>query len=156
MRPPACVPALACALAALGGCATPSPYGNFVRGAAASFEQAIAADAVGQLAALYPPANTRLDLRQATPDGFGTSLVQGLRARGYAVGEQGRPMQARPGPAAASAPAAPGLPLRYILDQVGDPDLYRVTLSIGSRALTRAYLMRGGTAHAAGAWARME
>lgn len=152
VRPVFSFSAVACALAALAGCATPSPYGNFVRGASASFEQSIAADAVKQVAAVYPPANTRLDLQQPTPDAFGTSLVQALRARGYAVGEQGRSVQAT----AASAPAVPGLPLRYVLDHAGSPDLYLVTLSIGSQSLARVYLMRGDTASPAGAWVRRE
>lgn len=156
VRPVVSLCASVCAMAALGGCATPSPYGNFVRNAVASFEQTIAADAARQVAAIHPPANTRVDLRQATPDAFGTSLVQALRARGYAVSEQGRPLQASTRPATASAPVAPGLPMRYVLDHAGGPDLYRVTLSIGDQSLARAYLMRNGTAHPAGAWVRKE
>lgn len=62
----------------LGGCATTSQYGNFVQSAALD-QQKLATDAVQQLATLYAPARTRLELQQPTPDPFGQALVKSLR-----------------------------------------------------------------------------
>ena len=68
----------------LGGCATTSQYGNFVQSAALD-QQKLATDAVQQLATLYAPARTRLELQQPTPDPFGQALVKSLRDKGYAL-----------------------------------------------------------------------
>ncbi len=145
----------------LGGCATGRPYGNFVAASAALDQPALAAQATRQLAALWPPARTRVALKQPTADTFGTALVGQLRAAGYAVQEAG--------PAAAAASAAPGtapvdpagttsetLPLRYVLDHDAGTDLYWLTLAVGEQSITRAYLAQGGTARPAGAWVRRE
>lgn len=73
-------------LAGLAGCATHdatnAPYGNFVQDAPAACDQKMAADAVKRLLVLYPPARTRFELRQITPDAFGTALVAALRSKG--------------------------------------------------------------------------
>lgn len=81
---------LALLVVGLAGCATtaPSTYGNFTQSAPAAFNQTMADDAVKQLVAVYPPASTRFDLQHATPDAFGSSLVESLRAKGYALGVQ--------------------------------------------------------------------
>ena len=117
----------------LAGCATTGQYGNFVP--AAANQQQIATDAVQQLATLYPPAKTRFELHQATPDAFGLALVNTLRAP-------------------AGAPAA--LPLRYVLDQAGTTNLYRLTLLVGNQSITRPYLEENGSFVPAGYWARKE
>ena len=83
----------------LGGCATTSQYGNFVQSAALD-QQKLATDAVQQLATLYAPARTRLELQQATPDAFGQALVLTLRERGYAL------LEVNPASAKAQATAA--------------------------------------------------
>ena len=128
----------------LAGCATaPPPYGNFIREAPEGYGRTVAEDAVRQLTVVYPPANTRFDLRQPNPDPFGTWLMQSLRAKGYAVQE---------GAAAPGAPAV--LPLRYVFDRAAN--LYRVTLLVGDQSLTRAYLAHNGAVHPAGAWVRKE
>ena len=156
-------------LGGLGGCATPelSAYGNFTQSAPAAFHQAMAIDAVKQLVAVYPPAHTRLDLQQATPDAFGSRLVESLRVKGYALLEfkPGSKTAALPATATATATAmatatdraaGAGKPLRYILDQL-DANLYRVTLRVGDQSLTRAYLAaQSGTLRPAGAWVRKE
>nr|ANC48769.1 conjugative transfer protein [Variovorax paradoxus] len=82
----------------LGGCATTSQYGNFVQSAALD-QQKLATDAVQQLATLYAPARTRLELQQPTPDPFGQALVKSLRDKGYALLEYdpGRRFHAGPG-----------------------------------------------------------
>ncbi|EPE6923662.1 conjugal transfer protein TrbH [Escherichia coli] len=149
--------------ATLAGCAT-SKYGSFVHDAPAAYNQTIATDAVKQLVKLYPPAQTRLELQQATPDPFGIALVTDLRAQGYAVMEYKPDGNAAAAPAAASSaaakPATPqtqgGYPLRYVLDQFSDSNLYRLTIMVGSQSLTRAYLAQNNTMVPAGAWVRKE
>ena len=152
--------------ASLAGCAT-SQYGSFVKSSPAVFDQKMATDTVTQLVKLYPPATTRLELQQATPDTFGIALVNNLRAQGYAVMEY-QPVTASA--TAASAPAAdgksaaqpaaqstlPGYPLRYVLDQFSGTNMYRVTVLVGSQSLTRAYTAQNDTVLPAGAWVRKE
>jgi hypothetical protein len=153
-------------LGGFGGCATtaPSAYGNFTQGAPAAFQQTMAIDAVKQLVAVYPPANSRLDLQHATADVFGSSLVESLRAKGYALLEfkPGSEKSVRSSGSASAtsvttetAPGA-GKPLRYIVDKP-DANLYRLTLLVGNQSLTRAYLAaQSGALHPAGAWVRKE
>jgi hypothetical protein len=152
-------------LVGLAGCATTnSPYGNFAQNSPAADDQKMADDAVKQLVAVYPPASTRFDLHQVTPDAFGASLVESMRAKGYALlefkpapaGQQGRAATAASDATATPAPAAPGLPLRYIVDQAAGSNLYRVTLLVGNQSLTRAYSAQNGSVFPAGAWVRKE
>lgn len=157
---------LALVVISLAGCATTSPsttYGNFTQGVPAALNQTVADDAVKQLVAVYPPASTRFDLQQATPDAFGSSLVESLRAKGYALLEF-KPASSKttttsttttisPAP---TASATTGQPLRYIFDQA-DTNLYRVTLLVGTQSLTRAYsAAQNGMLVPAGAWLRKE
>jgi hypothetical protein len=152
-------------LGSLAGCATPElpAYGNFTQSAPAAMHQTLADDAAKQLAALYPPATTRLDLQQATPDAFGSRLVESLRAKGYALLEfkPGSKTAAVPSTATATATATDrsagaGRPLRYILDQL-DANLYRLTVRVGDQSITRAYApAQSGTLRPAGAWVRKE
>nr|WP_011255133.1 lipoprotein [Achromobacter xylosoxidans]CAI47820.1 mating pair formation protein TrbH [Achromobacter xylosoxidans A8] len=141
---------------ALGGCATTGQYGNFVPPTATVDQQQLAREAWQQLAVLYPPAKTRLELQQATPDAFGQALVLTLRERGYALLEF-NPASAKAQATAANEPASPAaLPLRYVLDQAGDSNLYRLTLLVGHQSITRPYLVQDGSFAPAGYWVRKE
>lgn len=159
------LPFVALLLTGLAGCATGNTptgaqYGNFIRNPPPAHDQKMANDAVKLLIAMYPPARTRFDLQQATPDVFGTTLAESLRARGYALLEfrpaSHRTAASTPGPAAPAATLAPSLPLRYILDLDSDSNLYRITLLVGNQSLTRAYLAQNGALYPAGSWVRME
>jgi hypothetical protein len=141
----------------LAGCAsTSSPYGNFIQNTGAANDKTMAEDVVKKLVALYPPASTRFNLQHATPDAFGASLVDSMRAKGYAL------LEFQPEPtadAAAPAPTTPvptGMSLSYILDQAGDADLYRVTLLIQHQSLSRVYQIKDGMVYPAGYWIRKE
>ncbi|WP_298236557.1 conjugal transfer protein TrbH [uncultured Azohydromonas sp.] len=126
----------------LAGCATSrteAPQGNYLP--AGIDQPRLAADAVRQLVAVYPPARTRLVLEQPAKDAFGAALLQGLRASGYAVQEGGK------------APEDT-LPLRYVADQAGP--VFRVMVAVGSQSLARAYVPQGNALVPAGAWARKE
>ena len=56
----------------------------------------------------------------------------------------------------ATTAASGGLPLRYVLDQAGDSNLYRLTLMVGNQSITRPYLAQNGTFAPAGYWVRKE
>lgn len=138
----------------LGGCAA-QRYGNFV--AKTQVDQArLAGDVVRQLVAMFPPARTRFELQQPTPDLFGQALVHSLRAQGYAI-QEFHPEAAEAAASSASAGAsAGGVPLRYVLDQAGESSLYHLTLLVGAQALTRPYQAQDGTFSPAGYWVRKE
>jgi len=131
---------------ALAGCASTAPYGNFATHPPAGLEERIAADTVKQLVTLYPPARTRFHLGQSTPDAYGSALVEALRAKGYALVEFKD----------AAPAAAPALSLHYVLDAAASPNLYRVTVTVGQKSLSRAYLAQNDRVAPAGAWVRKE
>lgn len=141
---------------ALAGCVTSPPYGSFVKDSLV-IDYPIARDAVTKLTALYPPASTRFELKQPTPDTFGRALVNGLREQGYAILEEVAAPASATQPENNSAGAmTPGLPLRYVLDQASDPTQYRLTVLVGNQSLTRPYLAQNGTVVPAGYWTRKE
>jgi hypothetical protein len=153
-------------LLALTGCASISPYGNYLGESVDVNQDQLAAEAVNQLVTLYPPAKVRLELQQPTPDAFGMALVKGLRERGYAVLEF-NPKAAKAATSSAPAstakpltPSAPSAsqtwPLRYVVDQAGSLNLYRLTLMVGSQSVTRPYVHQNGELTAVGYWVRRE
>jgi len=80
----------------LGGCAsknTISNYGNFIPPSAVVDQEKIADDVAQQLAAMYPPALTALELKQPAPDPFGQALVRLLRNKGYSLMEFVQPKE---------------------------------------------------------------
>jgi len=139
-------------LVLVGLAACVARYGNFIQHTAQKYAEAnekkMAGDVVKKLAALYPPAMTRFDLLQPTSDSFGTCLVQSMRAKGYAVLE----FEAK------NKKAPAGLPLSYIVDQVKDSGLYRVTVTINrQQSLDRVYQVeQDGLVYPAGSWVRKE
>jgi len=150
---------LALLLVSLAGCATaPALYGNFIQNTAATNDKKIADDVVKKLVALYPPASTRFDLQHATPDFFGTYLLESMRSKGYAVLEfKPEPKAAVASSAPAAMPSPAGLSLSYIMDQAKGSDLYRVTLVINhQQSLDRVYQLQDGTIYPAGYWVRKE
>ncbi len=149
----------------VSGCVstTSAPYGNQLPASGPSPDR-LADDALTQLEKLYPPAHVRFELQQVATDAFGASLLKGLRERGYAVLEFDPRVSSQAASTAAVAvrgsfsttPASGALPLRYVLDQAGSPDLYRLTLVIGGQSLTRAYRPQDGVLLPAGYWSRQE
>lgn len=148
---------IAISLAGCAGGPAPAVYGNFVQGTVAADDKMMAGDVAKKLAALYPPARTRINLQQATPDGFGASLVAALRTKGYALAEF---KPAPPADASAGTVRAPGqagdIALAYVVDQPLDAGLTRVTVLINSQPLSRLYQAKDGTLAPAGYWVRKE
>jgi hypothetical protein len=73
-------------LSSLSGCATVRNE-RFTTPVPVALGNSLAADAIKQLQALYPPAQTQFNIGQPVPktDSFGTSLVLQMREKGYAV-----------------------------------------------------------------------
>jgi hypothetical protein len=157
--------------ATLSGCAggqrppqAPALHGYYTQGASPVDDKSMADDVARKLVALYPPAQTRIKLRHATPDGFGTALVSALRLKGYGLAEATAPIATAPGAddavAGAHAAAAPGqtgdISLAYVVDQPLDASQYRVTVLVNEQSLTRLYQTTDGAIAPAGYWIRKE
>ncbi|SDO53488.1 Conjugal transfer protein TrbH [Pseudomonas jinjuensis] len=136
----------------LAACAN-SPYGNFAEHSTPAINQQMASATARQLATLYPPASTRLQMGQEATDGYGIALVRSLRASGYSVREFNP--QARAADKPANTTASPLL-VNYIVDAPMDSNLYRITLLVGRESLSRAYAVQNDRLQAAGVWVRKE
>lgn len=143
-------------VAALAGCVTAPPYGNFTQDMPV-INTRIVDDTIRQMISLYPPASTQINLRQSIGDEFGITLVDGLRRKGYAVVEFVPPhMDGQFQAAPQTTTATDGVQLGYVLDYLAEEKLYRVTLSVGTGVMTRAYVVQNDAAVSAGAWLRKE
>lgn len=132
----------------LAACA--SPYGNFIKSAPTSLNDKLVADTVKQLVALYPPASTHFEIDQPTSDGYGNALVKQLRVKGYAVAVKAvEPMFIKTHETTAGA-----LRLRYVLD--APANLYRLTVSVDHKTITRAFVEQNNMIIPAGAWVQKE
>ena len=120
------------ALAILSGCGKrQGQYGNFAKADSVDLVQ----DAMSALMANYPPAKTRLALVQETEDAFCASLVETMRANGYAVAEYVGPARSDKYQPAVQKPN--GLPFAYLLD--GKSDELRMSLHVRADTLSRLY-----------------
>ena len=136
-------------LSSLSGCATVHKE-HFTTPVPVALGNSLAADAIKQLQALYPPAQTQFNIGQPVPktDSFGTSLVLQMREKGYAVQTYDSTQPA----------AVAGLNTHYTVDKPASSlfrGLYRVQLTVGKATLTRAYTAGNNTAVPAGAWAKI-
>lgn len=129
--------ALLLALAVFSGCGEKQPggFGNFAGVESVELVQ----DAMSVLTTNYPPAKTRLVLVQDVGDAFGSSIVESLRANGYAVAEYEPPQRRDKYLALVKKPD--GLAFAYLLDGKGDE--LRVLLHIGDTTLSRMYQVQG-------------
>lgn len=92
----------------------------------------IAKDATGQLATLYPPAQTHFVLESGEGNVFDKRFKSQLRNTGYALHETEDAANHKSG----------GKQLSYILDALTDVSqygYYRLTLNIGDEQLSRLY-----------------
>lgn len=134
-------------LSACGTTARTGDYGYFVTASAHLDQQRLATEAVQQLIPLYPPAKTLFKLTQPTPDAFGQAFIGDLRAHGYALLE----FATRNADNSANA-----VPLRYVVDQTNEGNMFRLTVWVGTQAITRAYVEQDGSTVPAGYWVRQE
>lgn len=142
----------------LSGCATqsrkPQPFGNFAQADSVGLVQ----DAMNMLTAVYPPAQTRLQLVQDATDPFGAALVENLRANGYAVLEYSPPP--RGDKYAALVVKPDGAAFGYLVDHMSTDDELRVTLHVGAESVSRLYRIQehanGPQYFPAGHWVRRQ
>lgn len=130
---------------ALGGCASvpPPSYGSFVI-TSGDTNKYLADDVAAQLVALYPPASTSLDLACGDNDALGQAIATALRSKGYAV-KVSSIWDAR----------SHATRMHYVFDTVSD-GFFRLTMSVGPAAVSRAYVSDGGVLAPAGDWTRKE
>ncbi|QBS13501.1 hypothetical protein [Legionella geestiana] len=126
----------------LQGCAT-TQYGHYAT-LTPTVNQAMAKDTLTRLTVLYPPARTSFTIRQSVKDPYGTALVAALRGRGYSVYEL-------TGKVPRTQKAHEGIELAYIADAPYG-NLHRVTLFIGTRIISRAYVVKDGVLKPLGYW----
>lgn len=127
----------------LPGCAT-TQYGHYAT-QEPTINQTMARDSLARLVALYPPARTSFTIRQSVKDAYGSALIAALRGRGYSVYElTGRATQSQKAPE--------GIELAYVVDAPYGKHLHRVTLVIGSRMISRAYMVKDGSLKPLGYW----
>lgn len=129
-------------LGSLLGCAS-KRYGNFSE-APSRYDQKMATDTVHQLRFLYPPAATQFNFLQKTDDPFGNALIAELRDSGYAISEFKKRQKN-------SEHSKKGNTLGYVVDQLMT-NLYRVTLTIEDKTLSRAYTTQHNLLYPAGSW----
>jgi len=99
-------------------------YGNFTAPSEGR-NVYLAQDAVRQLTRIYPAAQNTFCLNQKVTDGFGRSLIQEMRKKGYGVIENVQHKQKAN--------------FFYVVDEIELGQLYRVSLYINSQALSRLY-----------------
>ncbi len=107
----------------LSSCAS-MRYGNFTD-ISQSKDAYLVKDTVSQLTKVYPPAKNIFFLSQKVCDGFGIKLLQMMRKKGYGIVENVRPSQKAN--------------FFYVVDEVEPGNLYRVSLYIGAKTLSRVY-----------------
>lgn len=142
------------AVVMLAGCATRIKQGDYTGDP--TLKANLAEDACKGMVAVYPPASTKLSLKSEVKDDFGTALVEKLRASGFAVLEPTSAAR-RKAEEIMTPEVEQGLLFSYVLDNVPEEQLMRLTLSVGESSLSRAYRsMAGGSVAPAGAWVRKE
>ena len=133
-------------LLALAGCAT-TQYGNYVEDNSETHNSIIASDAAYQLMQIYPPASTRFNMQHPTTDPFGTALIRSLRTGGYAIQEISKSNLAG---SVNTIDDNDGATLAYIFDQ--SSDVYRLSIMIDEKILTRAYMPHEEGVVPGGSW----
>ncbi|KTD38608.1 conjugal transfer protein TrbH [Legionella nautarum] len=126
-------------LLSLSAC-TSMRYGNVSQMSEKSTEF-IVKESLIRLVSLYPPAKTKLAIVRPR-DNFGLKLIKALRQSGYSVSE--------------GSNAKGAINFFYVMDAPIQNKLYRVTLYLGSKTLTRAYSIKKGTLRPLGLWTRQE
>jgi hypothetical protein len=125
------------------GCAT--QYGSTIKNNSDANE-IIAIDSLSKLSELYLPAKTTFSLAHpvSEKDIFAQTLITGLRDKGFAVEEFKK------------GTSFTGVQLKFTLDEIRDEMLFRVSLSVDEKVITRAYRNDAGLITQASSWAFKE
>ncbi|HAT9660787.1 TPA: conjugal transfer protein TrbH [Legionella pneumophila] len=123
----------------LSSCAS-MRYGNFTQMPQGK-DGYLAADAAIQLTRVYPPAQNTFCIGQVVNDGFGLSLIQNLRKKGYGINENQCPKNKAN--------------FFYVLDEL-KPQSYRVSLFVGMQTLSRVYAKSHENIIPVSAWSHKE
>ncbi|KTC71805.1 conjugal transfer protein TrbH [Legionella birminghamensis] len=116
-------------------------YGNFTQLPPHGVER-MARDTALELSHVYPPAKNRLCLSQSIADPFGLQLIEGLRQKGFAVMEK--------------TTSSREANFSYVVDAPIASHLYRVSVFVGERSLSRAYRLYHGELVPVSGWTVQE
>jgi hypothetical protein len=137
----------------LSACVPAMKYGNYVNsniGIAA--ETALSVEDQKELARIssrqmlkaFSAQNTVLKLNQSIKDPFGEKIVEDLRKYGFSILEYGT--------MGTDSPSTKKF--NYVIDYIAgsNPLIYRVSLFVGTKSLSRVYQLNGDTLYPAGSW----
>lgn len=124
----------------LSGCMS-MHYGNFTQSSPEK-DIYLAKDAANQLVRVYPPALNTFYISQRVNDDFGIHLMHEMRTKGYGVMEHVQPKQKAN--------------FFYVVDEIEPKHLYRVSLYIGSKTLSRVYAKTQDKLVPVSAWSHKE
>lgn len=137
----------------LSACVPAMQYGNYVNsniGTAAETalsvedQTELAKISVRQMSKSFSAQNTILKLNQRIIDPFGEAVVKGLRKNGFSIVED-RKMKT-------DSPSTEKF--NYVIDYISgsNPLIYRVSLFVGTKSISRVYQLNGDTLYPAGSW----
>ena len=122
----------------LVGCSS-SKYGNYTQNQP-EINSIFAQNAYTQLSILYPPSTSSFKLSHEFNDEFGINLYEKLKSGGYAIYQ----------PASEQ-----GIDIAYVIDKT-EKDMYRVTLFVDGKQLTKCWLIKDGQVTSVGFWTKQE
>lgn len=130
----------------LVGCSS-SKYGNYTNFHTNEFNSVLAQNAYTQLSILYPPSTSSFTLSHEFNDEFGINLYEKLKSGGYAVYQPNQPNQNNQN----------NQNLAYVIDKTeNDIDMYRLTLFVDGKHLTKSFLIKNGNVTSVGFWTKQE
>lgn len=125
----------------LVGCSS-SKYGNYTQNLP-EFNSVLAQNAYTQLSILYPPSTSSFTLSHEFNDEFGINLYEKLKSGGYAIYQP------------TNQNVELGIELAYVIDKT-ENDMYRVTLFVDGKQLTKCFLIKDGKVTSVGFWTKQE
>ncbi len=131
----------------LVGCSS-SKYGNYTQNLP-EFNSVLAQNAYTQLSILYPPSTSSFTLSHEFNDEFGINLYEKLKSGGYAIYQPTNQNNQN------NQNVEPGIELAYVIDKT-ENDMYRVTLFVDGKQLTKCFLIKDGKVTSVGFWTKQE
>ncbi|MCO6559767.1 MAG: hypothetical protein J6574_01525 [Gilliamella sp.] len=133
----------------LASCSS-SKYGNYTQNLPENFNSVFAQNAYTQLSILYPPSTSSFQLSHEFNDEFGINLYEKLKSGGYAIYQ---PINEKL--TSTAEKNEQGITLAYVIDKT-EKDMYRVTLFIDGKQLTKCFLIKDGKVASVGFWTKQE
>lgn len=127
----------------LVGCSN-SKFGNYTKDLPKNYNEVFAQNAYTQLSIIYPPSTSIFILSHEFNDEFGVNLYEKLKDGGYVIYQPTNEKNEET-----------GINLGYVIDKT-EKNLYRVTLFVEGKQLTKCFLIKDGKVTSFGFWTRQE